>query len=96
MSKQPLGKGLDALLPEKQKNKPHCGHPGRSKRLAQTLSAIKDAKKITTLQLHAITGSMKASTDIDDLRRAGYPISMAKYLFTTDSGRKVFEFEYLG
>jgi len=85
-----------AVAAPRDTGKPHSGHPGRSKRLAKTLNAVMDLRKFTTLELQARTGGMKVSTDIDDLRRAGYPISMAKYLRTTEEGRKVFEYEWLG
>src|SRR5512139_695438 len=39
-----LGQGLSELIPPKPNGKPHCGHPGRSKRLARTLNVLMDAK----------------------------------------------------
>ena len=90
-----LGKGLDALLPRK-KDKPHCGNVSKSKRLRSTLAVVKELKTFTTLQLQERTGGMKVSTDIDDLRRAGYPVSMARYVRTTDAGRKVYEYRWEG
>jgi len=93
-----LGKGLDSLLPAKGKGKPHCGHPGRSKRLARTLNVLMEAKGawITTFVIQQKTGSMKPSTDVDDLRRAGYPVSAARYVGMTDKGRKVYEYRWEG
>jgi len=90
-----LGKGLDALLPKKN-GKPKCGHPGRSKRLAKTLNVFLDRRgqDITTLEIHAITNGVKVSTDIDDLRRAGYSISKAKYERTTEEGCRVYSYRY--
>ena len=89
-----LGKGLEALLPPKgTASKPHCGHPGRSRRLSQTLNVFYDIPNPTTLQIQERTGSMKPSTDIDDLRRAGYPISRAKYVMTTAEGRRVYQYQ---
>jgi hypothetical protein len=84
-----------AVLPGKKAGKPHSGHPSRSARLAKTLNVIITMKKCTTLEIQARTGGVKVSTDVDDLRRAGYPVSKAKYLRTTEEGRKIFEYEWL-
>ena len=87
-----LGRGIEALIPRK----PHCGHPGRSRRLAKTLNCIMDFGTCTTFQIQRVTGSMKPSTDVDDLRRAGYRVSMATYVRTTSDGRRVFRYTWLG
>ena len=90
-----LGKGLSALLPGKNK-RPHCGSVSKSKRLRDTLAVVRELKTCTTLQIHERTGSCKPSTDVDDLRRAGYPVSMAKFVRTTENGRKVYEYTWEG
>ncbi|MDD5171355.1 MAG: hypothetical protein PHN75_21245 [Syntrophales bacterium] len=85
-----LGKGLDAILPQSKNGKPHCGNPGKSQRLMKTWNVFLRVKEPTTLQIQDATGSMKPSTDVDDLRRAGYPVSKAIFVRTTDQGRKIF------
>lgn len=94
MKRKALGKGLGALIPTKEE-KLHCGHPSRSKRLNKTLYAMKVLRNLTTIELQKITSGVKVSTDIDDLRRAGYPISNAIFVHTTDEGRKVYRYEWL-
>lgn len=91
-----LRTGFDALLP-KQKGAPHCGHPSKSTRLRLTLEAIKShGGWISTLRIQEKTRGVKVSTDIDDLRRAGYPVSMAHYSHTTLDGRKVYLYKWEG
>lgn len=93
-----LGKGLSALLPGNGNGRVHSGHPSRSRRLAKLLNLFIDSKgrRITTLDIHEATGSMKSSGDVDDLRRAGYPVSMARYVRTTDEGRRVYDYKWDG
>lgn len=83
---------------KRSNSKPHCGHPARSKRLARTLDVLIEARgyHVTTLNIQKRTGSMKPSTDIDDLRRAGYPVSMAKHEVTTDEGRRIYSYRWEG
>ena len=102
MHPRALGKTLPEIaadqmtMPSILRKKLHCGHPGRSHRLAKLLNLMITLGACTTLQIQKKTGSMKPSTDVDDLRRAGYPVSMARYIGTTASGRKIFEYEWKG
>ena len=78
------------------KKKLHCGHPGRSQRLARMLNVMIDLRSATSLQLQKRTGSMAVHADISDLRQCGYPISKAHYLRTTDEGRKIYAYQWEG
>lgn len=86
-----------AMGPEpKKRSKPHCGNPAVSSRLKKTWYALQTlGHNATTLTIQKITGSMKVSTDLNDLKRAGYPISKAEYVRTTDEGRRIYRYHVL-
>ena len=91
-----LGRGLDSLLSSKPK-RIRCGNPNKSTRLMLTLNAIKShGGWISTLAIQEKTRGVKVSTDVDDLRRAGYPVSKAHFSHTTLDQRKVYLYRWEG
>jgi len=93
-----LGKGLDALLPGKgngkRKGKIHAALVIGNPRLEPIMLAIQARKKMTSLELHELTGSMAIHSDIAEIRERGYPISPAKYVGKSAAGRKIYEYSW--
>jgi hypothetical protein len=73
------------------------GDPSRSQRLARALAFVKSFGSFgcTTAQLQAYTGSMAPSTDISELRHAGYLIN-CHLDGIRSNGRRVYRYKYLG
>ena len=61
--------------------------------MQKLFACLSDGKPWTTRQLHEATKMENVSTAISELRRAGVPVSRAKFIRRTESGAKIFEYQ---
>jgi hypothetical protein len=72
----------------------HAGNIYSSERLQKTLERLRQGPA-TTKQLSEYTGSEAVHSDIHELRQNGINIAPAKYLGKSESGKKIYQYEFV-